>query len=202
MADNVEEKRDPNHHLRVWTKISDETGINVAMVRSIYYSIIWERMSDVQITSKNATYFILLDLLNNDNGPIQEILETNGIGSSEDFGTVVRLLCEESILSQEEDDDFADFNNLFKTESILDYLKNEKLRKDADWYIWLSNGLFLIGLLFAFASYSELLPREMGLFGWGVSLLGWGLVTLKDKISIAGKSQYALRKTDKKRHDK
>ncbi|MDI1233254.1 MAG: hypothetical protein PSX81_03110 [bacterium] len=185
MSNTNEENKDPNLAQRIRIKISDETDIRVEMISHIHRSITKERKNKAHIDSKNATRFIIQDLINNDNGSIQEILKYNGVKSSEDFGTVVKKLCEEGILIKEEDDNYEDFNGHFITESIDDFIKLQKLKKDRDWFKIVSYSLYSIGIAIVIVSYATSIPNKIGWLGWGLGMVGWGLLTYKSKIKIS-----------------
>lgn len=182
MAETEEKKEDPNYDLRIATKISDETGIKVEMVQHILWSIIKERPEGVQVNTANATKFVILELINNDNGPVKSILLHNGINSSKDIGTVVRMYCEEGRILQEEGDDFDKFDGLFETENIDDFIKLHKLRKETDWYHSVSYTMYVVGVVIVVATYVSAIPNAFGFVGWGIGMLGWALIRYKKKI--------------------
>jgi hypothetical protein len=179
-----EENNDPNLVLKIWTKISDETGITVDMVGHIHHSITKERRRKIPINSKNATQFIILDLINNDNGSIKDILNYNGIKLSEDFGIVIKRLCEEGLITKEEGDDYKDFNGHFTTESINDFIKLHKLKKDRDWFNIVSYFLYSIGFLIVVSTYVTSIPNKIGWIGWILGMIGWLLLSFKSKILL------------------
>ncbi|WP_028980868.1 hypothetical protein [Sporocytophaga myxococcoides] len=183
MEHTTEENIDRNLHLRIWTKISDETGIRVEMVGHIHQSITRKRKNEIHINSKNVTHFIIQDLIDNDNGSIQDILEYNGIKSSEDFGTVVKRLCEEGVIIKEKNDNYEDFKSQFTTASIIDFIKNNNLKKDRDWFITINYSLYVIGLAIVLSSYLDFISNEIGWLGWGIGMLGWALITFKSQIT-------------------
>lgn len=184
MEHTTEENNDRNLHLRIWTKISDETGIRVEMVGHIHQSITRKRKNEIHINSKNVTHFIIQDLIDNDNGSIQDILEYNGIKSSEDFGTVVKRLCEEGVIIKEENDNYEDFKSQFTTASINDFIKHNNLKKDRDWFITISYSLYVIGLAIVLSSYVDIISNEIGWLGWGIGMIGWLLLTYKSQITV------------------
>jgi uncharacterized repeat protein (TIGR04138 family) len=185
MSTSNKENNEPNLVLKIWTKISDETAIRVEMVGHIHRSITRKRKNEVHIDSKNATQFIIQDLINNDNGSIHEILKYNGIKSSGDFGTVIKRLCEEGMLIKEENDNYEDFNGRFTTESIDDFIKLQKLKKDHDWYKTASYILYTIGFAIVIFSNATFIPGKIAWIGWGLGMFGWALITYRSKISIA-----------------
>ncbi len=155
------------------------------MVGHIHQAIAKERKNKIHINSKNATSFIILDLINNDNGDVEDILKFNGIKSSDDFGTVVRRLCEEGALIKEDNDHYEEFNGHFKTESINDFIKLHKLKKDRDWYKNISYSLYIVGFIIVISSYITSVPNKTGWIGWALGMLGWLLLTYKNKIVVA-----------------
>ena len=187
MSNTNEDNKDPNHVLRIWTKISDETGISVEMVGHIHRSITDKCKIENCVDSKKATQFIIQDLIDNDKGAVQEILENHGIKSSGDFGTVVKRLCEEEVLFQEENDNYEDFNGLFKTESIEDYLKLHRLKKKSDWFKIISYSLYVLGFAIVVSSYVIPVQNTLGWFGWALGMCGWALLSFKDQIVESGK---------------
>ncbi|MBO9703285.1 MAG: hypothetical protein J7604_23930 [Sporocytophaga sp.] len=184
MEHTNEENNDRNLTLRIWTKISDETGIRVEMVGHIHHSITRKRKNEIHIDSRNATHFIIQDLIDNDNGSIQEILEYNGIKSSEDFGTVVKRLCEEGVIIKEENDNYEDFKGHFTTISIDDFIKHNNLKKERNWFTTISYSLYVIGFVIVLSSYVDIIPNEIGWLGWGLGMLGWLLLSYKSQITV------------------
>jgi uncharacterized repeat protein (TIGR04138 family) len=175
------DNKDQNQTLKVWTKISDETGINVDMVGHIHASIVKERKKDIKISSRNATNFIILDLINNDNGSIKDILSHNGISSSEDFRVVIKRLCDEGILIKEENDNFNDFKGLFNLDTIEQFIKENNLKKDKDWYKISSYSLYVIGFVIVVLSYLTRIPNQIAWSGWITGMVGWLLLTYRKK---------------------
>ena len=182
MSNINEEDRGQNFALKILTKISDETGVRVEMVGHIRQSITRKRKVDIHIDSKNATRFIILDLINNDNGSVQDILTYNGIHSSDDFGTVVRKLCEEGLLIKEEGDHYDDFKGHFTIDTINDFIRIQKLKKDRDWYKTVCYGMYVTGFGIVVASYITIIPNTLGWSGWTLGMIGWLLLTFRNKI--------------------
>lgn len=183
MSTQIEENTDPNFYLRIWLKISDETGISVEMVEHIHRSIVKKRKNGIHIDSKNATQFIILDLINNNNGSVFGILRSNGINSSDDFGIVVRKLCEEGILLREDNDNYEDFNGLFTTANVDGFIGLHGLRKDRDWYKIVSDLLYMGGAVIVIAAYMlTAIPNEVGWAGGVLGITGWLMLTFKTKI--------------------
>ncbi|MBX7153444.1 MAG: hypothetical protein U0Y96_15865 [Candidatus Kapaibacterium sp.] len=182
MSTEDTDNKDPNRTIKAWAEISDRTGIKFKMVRHIHRSIIRERKKEVKVNSKNASNLIIIDLLNNDNGAVKNILSHNGITSSNDFGNVIRLLCEKGLLLREEGDDYDDFNGLFNLDTIEEYIIKNNLTKDRDWFKIISNSFYYIGCAIVVLSYSIQIPNKFGLMGWIIGMIGWILLTFKSKI--------------------
>ena len=182
MSEIHPEDKDPNFYVRIITGISDETGISFEMVGHIQQSVTKKRKKHVAIDSKNASQFIILDLINNDNGSVRDILTHNKIHSSDDFGLVVKRLCEEGLLIQEQGDNFDDFNGQFKTETIDDFIKLHKLKKDHDWYKIICYSLYILGTAIVIASYIIPVTHNIGWAGWLVGMIGWVLLTFRNSV--------------------
>ena len=172
-----------NRIVRIWTKISDETNIKFEMVGHIYNSISKESKGRVHLNSKNATKAIILDLINNDNGPVKSILANNGINSSEDFRIVIQKLCEEGLLLQEKDDNLDDFNNQFTIDSIDDFIKKNNLARHRNWYKTISYSFYTIGICIVILSYLSVISNKVGWAGWIIGMLGWALLTYRNWIA-------------------
>jgi len=189
------DKKVPNRTIKALTKISDETGIKIEMVSHILKSIVKERKNGINKNLKNITNFVIIDLLNNDNGPLEKILPYNGINSSEDIGVIVKRLCQEGLLIKEETDNFDDFNGLFNQETIKEYVKDNNLKKDKDWYQIISYSLYTIGFAIVVSSYLTQVSNKIGWSGWLVGMLGWVLLTYRKKIESKRKETLNKLKT-------
>lgn len=180
MPTETEQNKDPNRIRRTWIRISDDTGISFEMVHQIHFSITKKR--ECKITSKNASKFIILDLINNDNGHIEDILEHNGIKSSEDIGAVIKSLCKDGFLIKEKEDNYDDFKGQFKSETINQFIKSNNLKKDTNWYNTICYILFFIG--FVLLIYSHNVRNKLEWVGGIILLIGWLVLTNRDKIKV------------------
>ncbi len=182
MSKKNKENKDQNQVLKAWTKISDETGIHVHMIGHIHKSVIKERKEGIKGSSKKLCHFIILDLINNDNGLVKDILANNGINSSEDFGVVIKGLCDEGLLIKEDDDSFDDFKGHFTLDTIEQFIKDNNLKKQMDWYKTFSQFVYYLGFTIIALSYFTKISNKIGWLGLGIAILGWILLKYRNKI--------------------
>lgn len=174
--------KNQNRVLRAWTEISDETGVHLHMVGQIHKSVTKKRKEGIQTSSKNACNLIIQDLINNDKGLIKDILANNGINSSEDFGIVIKSLCDKGLLIKEEADNYDDFKGHFTLDTIEQFIKNNKLKKEMDWFKTFSDFLYYFGITIILLSYFTRISNKIGWLGLGITMLGWFLLKYRKKI--------------------
>jgi len=184
MAGTKEVIAEHNRIQLLHVEIAAETGIHYSLVNNIHSFISNNLKNGVTLNSKNVVRCILTELINLERRSLQRLLEHNGIYSSDDIGKVVQQLCKKGLLVQEGDDDFEDFNGLFTTATLHEYIKLHKIKRVRHWYETVGLSLLIVSLLLVVLSHFTFISKTIGWCALGCVFFGWLLYINKMDLII------------------
>lgn len=114
-----------------------------------------------------------------------EILRGHHIHSGTDVGRMVFVLCEHEVgYIREEQDTLADFDGLFTTDALWDYMQREQLypKKKTDHYRAAAYTCYAIGISLFIASYYGLVSKVFIWPGSAIGLAGWLLIAYRKQV--------------------
>ncbi|MFT5822698.1 MAG: hypothetical protein ACI8ZM_003954 [Crocinitomix sp.] len=178
-----------NETLRKLTFISDKTGVSTTMIRYLLSTLPEGFRKFKTLSSEQIVRGLIQNLIETQQS-VEKVLEGHGIHSGLDVGLVVIGLCENGLLVPDEDDSLEGYDNIFTTSKIEQYIKNEGLKKRKVLSFWIGSICVGIGIVIIITSYKELLPKDLGSWGWILALVGCVLIYLgnlskKDKVVIS-----------------